>query len=220
MRGNRGRSIELARRGWLRSGRVLSRSSNAVAMLLSAWAAAGSLLAATPRAGDTPQSAVWIAHDLVVRFENLPTRYSCDDLRHKSRDVLEAMGARVQSSFPYQCDPATGSAARSPQIRLRFWFPELVSARSPSTARLSVVRRTVKLKPGSPAALSNSDCELLRQLKNALLPAVPLTVTAYRLACAAPTRARPPFELTVSTLATGVNSSSELASAPLGSSSE
>lgn len=218
MRGNLGWSIELARRGWLRSGRVLSRSSNAVAMLLSAWAAAGSLLAA--RAGDTPQSAVWIAHDLVVRFENLPTRYSCDDLRHKSRDVLEAMGARVQSSFPYQCDPSTGSAARSPQIRLRFWFPELVSARSPSTARLSVVRRTVKLKPGNPPALSNSDCELLRQLKNALLPAVPLTVTAYRLACAAPTLVRPPFELTVSTLAAGAHSSSELASAPPASSPE
>jgi len=190
-------------------------------MLLSAWAATGLLSAAVPAATPIPQSARWIDHDLVVHFANLPTRYSCEDLQRKSRDILEAIGARPQIIFPYECERSLGTRARSPQVHVRFWFPELVSAPPPSTTRLSVVRETVQLKPGNPPALGNSDCELLRQLKNALLSAVPLTITTYRLACAAPARfGKPPFELTVSTLATAVNSDSKLAAGPLHSSPE
>jgi hypothetical protein len=157
-----------------------------------------------------PQAGEWRAHDLVVAFHHLPKRYSCDDLQSKVTDVLRTMGARPESVFPYRCEQALGSRARSPEVHLQFSFPE-VANRSVAETGMSVVRTTVELRPGHPSTLTDADCVLLRQLKETLLPAIPVRVLSYRMSCEAPGRAKPPFQLSVTAWA-GVRPDSELAS--------
>jgi len=166
---------------------------------------------AAPQSIDTaPQPATWLAHDLVVAFHHLPKRYSCDDLRYKVRDVLRAVGARPESIFPYRCEQGLGQRARSPEVHLQFSFPEVLNGRGPAEAGLSVVRQNIELSPGHPATLTDADCVLLRQLKETLLPAIPVKILSYRMSCEAPGRAKPPFQLSVSAWA-GTRTDSKLA---------
>jgi len=158
-----------------------------------------------------PQAGEWRAHDLVVAFHHLPKRYSCDDLRSKVTDVLRTMGARPESVFPYRCEQALGSRARSPEVHLQFSFPEVINGREGAETGMSVVRTTVELRPGHPATLTDSDCVLLRQLKETLLAAMPVRVLSYRMSCEAPGQAKPPFQLSLTAWA-GVRSDSKLAS--------
>jgi hypothetical protein len=154
--------------------------------------------AATLRISPAPQPAAWIPFDLIVNLQDLPKRYSCDDLWYKFRDVLLAIGARPENIFAYRCEKSLGSGARSPEVHVQFSLPELVRAAERKAADLSVVRKTIELQPGHPPTLDASDCNLLRQVKSALLAALPVQVVSYRLACDAPGRAEPPFEVSVS----------------------
>lgn len=147
-----------------------------------------------------PQPAVWARFDLLVKLERLPKRYSCIDLWYRFRDVLISIGARPEEILAYRCEESLGPRARSPQVHIRFSLPQLVSPSEHGTVDLWVVPRSVKLQPGTPPSIVASDCNLLRQLEAALLPALPLKVVAYRLACAAP-HGRPPFEISISALA-------------------
>jgi hypothetical protein len=159
------------------------------------------LPAATLRTSAAPQPAAWTAYDVVVNLRELPKRYSCDDLSYKFRDVLLAIGARPENIFAYSCEKSLGSRARSPEVHLQFALPEVVRGAQLRSADLSVVRRTIELQAGNPPALGALDCNLLRQIKAALLAALPVQVVSYRLACEAPGHAKPPFEVSVSSWA-------------------
>lgn len=190
----------------------LGRGRGAVGLLLACLCCISSVWAAPPITNGKPQPAAWIAYDLVVTFQHLPKRYSCDDLWAKLGDVLRAIGARPKSVFPYRCEAALGPRARSPQVHLQFSLPEVLDGRGQAGADLAVVRQTIELRPGHPATLTDSDCVLLRQLKGALLPAIPVTIVSYRMSCEAPGRAKPPYRLSLSAWA-GSNPSSRLAAA-------
>ena len=168
---------------------------------------AGVLLVATTLAGSaaaapTPvgQPAVWTAHDLIVSFDHLPKIYSCDDLWYKFRDVLRAIGARPDVRIlAYQCGKALGQRAYSPQVHLHFFIPQSVGHSQARWADVHVTSRTVRLGPGHPASITASDCELLRQMKDDLLAALPDRVLNFNLACEAPTT-RWPFGVSVQAL--------------------
>lgn len=145
-----------------------------------------------------PQSAAWIAFDLVVNLRDLPQRYSCEDLSQKFRDVLLAISARPERILAYRCEKALGQRARSPEVHVQFSLPEVLGAPGRGSADLSVMRKTIELQPGHPPSLAASDCHLLRQLEATLLAALPVKIVSYRLACEAPGRAEPPFRVSVS----------------------
>lgn len=170
------------------------------------------LPAASSRAGE-PQAAVWLPHDLIVKLDNLPKRYSCNDLWYRFRDVLLAIGARDDLKIlPYRCESQLGPEARSPEVHLSFSLPQTVTGRQEKWADVSVARRTVELRPGSPATLDASDCDLLRQMKAALLPAIDVGVKSYRLDCSDPASAQR-FDLSVSAWVPNTNSSARVAAA-------
>lgn len=155
-------------------------------------------VAATP--APTGRRAVWSAHDLIVRLEHLPTVYSCDDLWYKFHDVLRAIGARPDLKIlAYQCGPKLGSLAFSPKVHLYFFIPEASGHAHVHHADLRAAPHTVRLTPGHPPSITSSDCELLRQIKNGLLAALPDRVLSFNLACEAlPTRW--PFSVSVEAL--------------------
>jgi len=160
--------------------------------------------AAAPAAQAAPtppgQLAVWTPHDLIVGFEHLPKLYSCDDLWYKFRDVLRALGARPDMRIlTYQCGKQVGELAYSPQVQLHFYIPQVVGKSEARWADLHVITKTVRLGPGHPASITPSDCELLLQMKDYLLAALPDRVLNFNLACGAPTT-RWPFGVSVQTL--------------------
>ncbi|HEY6927353.1 MAG TPA: hypothetical protein VI653_28015 [Steroidobacteraceae bacterium] len=146
------------------------------------------------------QPAVWTERDLIVGFDHLPETYSCDDLWYKFHDVLLAIGARPDMRIlAYQCGKGVGQLARSPQVHLHFFIPQAVRGPATRWADINVEPRTVRLLPGHPASIKASDCELLRQMKDGLLAALPTKVLQFNLACEAP--ATPwPFSVSVEAL--------------------
>ena len=176
------------------------RQSLLAGVLLVLTTLAGALPAA--RAAPTPlaQPAVWTPHDLIVGFDHLPKLYSCDDLWYKFRDVLRAIGARPDMRIlTYQCGKRLGQLAYSPQVQLHFYIPQVVEPAQARWADLHVTAKTVRLGPGHPASITNSDCELLLQMKDGLLAALPDRVLNFNLACEAPAT-RWPFGVSVQTL--------------------
>jgi hypothetical protein len=159
------------------------------------------LLAATAASA---AAATWRPYDLIIDLHNLPIRYSCDDLWYKFHDVLLALGARPDLQvLAYRCERGLQTqAARSPRVELRFNLAETVDKSQARWADIIATPTTVRLAPGHPASLHDTDCELLRQMKDELLAALtPSTrVVSFDLACAAPDTARWPFNVTVQAL--------------------
>ena len=167
-------------------------------------------LAALPAravAGAAPtKPAVWFAHDMIVDLQDLPRRYSCDDLWYRFRDVLLSIGARQDMQiFPYQCN------TRSPRVHLQFSLPKTVSGAEVKYASLQAGSETIRLEPGRPRSLAASDCALLQQIKDTLLPALPVRVVSYRLTCAAPNSSHRRFYLSVQALSPASQSPRQVA---------
>jgi hypothetical protein len=182
------------------------------------WIAALGVLLAATAAGGTKDShpAVWLQHAVIVDLQNLPKRYSCDELWYKFRDVLLAIGARPDMKIlPYGCEQRSGSPDFSPRVELTFSLPREVAANDARWADLQVMAKPVRLQPGAPSHLDDQDCDLLKQIKDTLLTNINYTVSGFHLACGAP---RPssggPFGLTVEALVPVTQSSTHAAAAP------
>jgi hypothetical protein len=162
-----------------------------LAALVGASAAAAPVIA---------QPAEWMPHDMVIDLQNLPKRYSCDDLWYRFRDLLLKLGARPQMRiFAYRCEAALGDRARSPQVHLQFQLPEALHGKEARWADMRATETTVRLGPGEPASFDASDCELLRQIKDTLLADLSTPVVSYQLPCEAAKASRH-FGLSVETL--------------------
>jgi hypothetical protein len=163
-----------------------------VALLVAATAGAATVAA---------QPARWRPYALIVDLSDLPKDYSCEDLWYKFRDVLKSLGANPQMRVtPYRCGHVPGERTRSPRVELFFKLPEALAGKEARWHDVYVNSAEVSLEPGAPASFTDADCELMRQIKDVLLPALPVRVVAYRLSCEAPSRHQPDFALTVQTL--------------------
>jgi hypothetical protein len=151
--------------------------------------------AAATQAPQAVQPAEWSSFDMLVRLQNLPRTYSCDDLWYKLRDLLLELGARAYMTItPYHCGFAGGGPATSPSLELKFQLPRVLSGSEIRYAQISVIDEPIRLAPGSPPSLSDKDCDLLRQLQATLVTALPVHVSAASFSC---TAAQPSFTLNV-----------------------
>jgi hypothetical protein len=178
---------------------VLTRLLSILTIAATTAIVATAAKAATPAQASQP--AVWTPHDIIVSFDHLPKVYSCDDLWYKIRDVLVAIGARPDLRIlTYQCGASLGTLARSPQVHLHFSLPQAIARTQARWADMETTAQTVRLGPGHPASLTDSDCELMRQMKDDLLAALPDRVLTFNLACAGPAT-HWPFSVSVEILA-------------------
>ncbi len=151
----------------------------------------------TPAVPPAAQPATWVGYNLSVDLHNLPTRYSCDELRFKVRDVLLALGARQDLEvLVSRCE----LGSRSPIARVRFAIPELAGQTSKRGVAVEAAAAIVRLEPGHPASLYAADCELLHQIKERLLAPMSMPIVSFNLACAALSSGKPRFNLSVQTL--------------------
>jgi len=160
-------------------------------------AATQALAAAAPTAAPAPAPAPaeWRSYAVLVDFTALPRTYSCDDLWYKFRDVLLRLGARAYMTItPYQCGVRGGGEAHSPKVEVKFQLPQPLHGDAVRYAQISAGDEIIKLAPGSPRSLGPDDCELVRQMQQGLLAALPVRVTSSDFRC---TGARESFSLTL-----------------------
>lgn len=135
---------------------------------------------------------VWSAYDRVIDLENLPKRYKCDELGSKVRDILLTLGAGPELQVvPLSCN------TWSPRVRLRFSLLKRVARAKAGAVNLQAVPGTLLLEPGHPPSVTAADCKLLRQLKDVLLPTLPVRVVSYRFTCIEPPSRHRRFRLLV-----------------------
>ena len=131
----------------------------------------------------------WRPYDLIVELRDLPKSYSCDQLYYKFWEVLWTLGARSNMKIlTYDCRAArlghpANMTGRSPRVHLQFTLPDALPGGEARWADLEAVRRTVRLEPGHPQALDSADCALLEQIKETLLPALPVHIVGSRWQC-------------------------------------
>ena len=136
-----------------------------------------------------------------VKLHDLPKNYSCYDLWYRFREVLAKIGARPDWKITTQgCVFSGTTAVRSPQVELEFYFPEALPAAQAKWSDVKAVQSTVALEPGTaPNSLDKSDCELVKQIKDGLLPALPVQVLEAHVDCTAAS-SRHPYRISVQTL--------------------
>jgi hypothetical protein len=141
-------------------------------------------------------------HMVQVQLSNLPKNYSCYDLWYRFREVLQKIGARPDWQITTQgCVFSGNTQARSPLVELVFYVPEALPPAQAKWSDVKAVPSTVFLEPGSaPNSLDKSDCELVRQIKDALLPALPVRVLEARINCSSPTDTQHPYKVSIETL--------------------
>ena len=134
------------------------------------------------------QAARWQQTRLTIRLYNLPKRYSCSELERKFEAVLLELGVRSDAKIAaHRCERPLGAIAYSPSVKLQFWAPEATAAVGGRSTNIRAVRKSILLQPGTPSSLDASDCQLLRQIKDTLIPSLPSDRTGnFRLACGAP----------------------------------
>ncbi len=163
----------------------------------SAGIVAVALLAAAAAVGEPARApevpALWAPHALIVDLDDLPKTYTCDELWYRFRAVLLELGARANSLniMPYHC------AGRSPSVEVQFALPEALPSARASVADFSARSVTLSISAGHPSPLDPADCELVRRMRDELLPELPVRVVSFEAHCGDSRPARRQFSLQV-----------------------
>lgn len=151
--------------------------------LVAAWMA-GSWIGAAGAEG-TEVAATWKRYELDFHYMGFTTRYSCEGLRDKVRQLLLHSGVRKDLKISARgCERSYGRIADFPSLRIVFWAPELpeVGRRDvgePATARW----RRVTITRNQPRGLEPGDCELVELFRDRLLPELTARVISDETNC-------------------------------------
>jgi len=137
----------------------------ALVLSLPGWAAAADSAAAPA------QAAVWTAKELTFVFMGFTAHYSCDGLRDKIRHVLGELGARSDFKVDYYgCSSPFGSPDPFPGVRIKMQVLEPAGASDRSADVVGAHWQRVDLHLDKDPVWEASDCELLEQIKQKILP--------------------------------------------------
>jgi hypothetical protein len=162
---------------------VSYRNSLAALAAALAFAAAPALaLAAAPT--DAPEAlAVWVPKQLTFLYGGFTTKYTCDGLRQKVRDILLQLGARDDLKVTSFGCTRVNAPETSPGVRIEMHVLQLAGA---STAQTVPAHwRTVNVLAGQTPVTASLDCELISQLRRDVLPAFGPRQIDYSAVCSA-----------------------------------
>ena len=126
------------------------------------------------------QSAVWTSKELNFDYHGFATKYSCDGLRDKMRDVLRKLGAA-------DLDVRSGGCMRSfgpdPLASVRIRMNVLEPAGTQGGPAVAAHWQMVDLVAGRSPVESAADCELIEQIKLKVLPLFATRRVDYGASC-------------------------------------
>lgn len=139
--------------------------------------------AATAAAESTATPAQWHKQTLKFDYSGFTTRYTCDGLEGKVREILLTFGARADAKVR-----ATGCNEGSMRPSRFAWvtaeFSSLAPAADPAAADLvQGAWARVQLAPNRPSYMGAGECELIEQIRGLLHKGFTLRNTEYRTSC-------------------------------------
>lgn len=122
-------------------------------------------------AAAAPADAVWTPKELTFVFMGFTAHYSCDGLRDKIRRVLGELGARSDFKLDYYgCSSPFGSPDPFPGVHIRMQVLEPAGAGDKSADVVGAHWQRVDLHLDKDPVWEASDCELLEQIRQKILP--------------------------------------------------
>lgn len=160
----------------------------------------------TPGSAAAGRPALWRTYDMIINFHNLSRTYTCNQLWSAFHGILLRLGAWPYgiNILPYQCSPAPNGDMKSPNVEVRFQMPIFLQGVAVKSAPAQAIEGTIRLAPGEPKTLQDSDCQLLQQIDQTMLASMPVRIDAEHFDCAAAPPRAEKFSVTVS-LPMGVN---------------
>ena len=139
-------------------------------------------------AGDasvTPQFGTWRSHKLDFQFMGFTATYSCDSLSEKLTLLLRKVGARTGFNITPVCgrDYAVPDKSADAQVAFESLQPFSPSGSEAAGPTVPGVWRHVELQPRAPIQLTGTDCELVEQFRNRLLPMFTIRNLQSRVNC-------------------------------------
>ena len=148
--------------------RVVAAGAVAVLLTATGWAAADETGAAAARG----EAAVWTPKELTFVYQGFTTKYSCDGLRDKVRDILLQLGAREDLQVNASPCSSLGRPDPFPGVRIKMNVLQPAGDKSATAGTQSVPAhwKAVDLTPERDAVSAAGDCELVEQVKQSILP--------------------------------------------------
>jgi hypothetical protein len=152
--------------------------------VMAAVLASGAALAASAPASDQAGSAAqWRTQTLKFDYSGFTTRYTCDGLEDKVRDILLTFGARkgvkVQATG---CSDGRNRPSKFAWVSAE--FSSLVPAADPAAAdNVKSEWSRVQLAPNRPSFMGAGECELVEQIRDLLQKGFTLRNADFRTNC-------------------------------------
>ena len=138
-------------------------------------------------AADESVPAVWTAKELRFTYMGFTSRYSCDGLRDKLRDVLLKLGARKDLSVVSSgCAEGLGRVSHFPGVvaKVHVLQPQTdQNAPKEDTKPVTAHWQNVDLAPTGDPLRAAGDCELTEQIKQRVLPLFTSRNITYSSTC-------------------------------------
>jgi hypothetical protein len=139
----------------------------ALILFIPVWADSAESAAAPADA----QAAVWTPKEVTFVFMGFTTHYSCDGLRDKIRHVLAELGARSDFKVDYYgCSSPYGTPDPFPGVRIRMQVLQPAAPDDKSAEPVSAHWQRTSLRLDKDPVWEASDCELLEQIRQKILP--------------------------------------------------
>jgi hypothetical protein len=165
--------------------RVLTKGQLATA--LAALISTGVLCtSAGAQASGDGQPATWTAKEFKFTYQGFTTKYSCDGLQDKVREILLEFGARKDLQVTrWGCAGDSGRPDPFPGVAVKMNVlapldPAKTAASEPS---VPAHWQNIKLRLGHNALAEAGECELVEQVKQKILPLFATRNVDYRSSC-------------------------------------
>jgi hypothetical protein len=136
-------------------------------------------------AGEAPTTvpAHWVERKFRFVYQGFTTRYSCQGLRDKVRDVLLQLGARASDLSVRQIACTTGFSQPDPNPSVGGTFYVLEPASGTTEQPLDAAWQRVNVSVGRGGLDTAGQCELVEQVKQRILPLFTTRNVAFQPRC-------------------------------------
>ena len=155
----------------------------AIATLLLALPLAAAAAESTAPSVDS-QAAVWARKELTFVFLGFTAHYSCDGLREKIRHALTELGARGDFQLSYSgCSSPYGTPDPFPGVHIVMHVLQPAGPAESGAVAVDTHWRRVDLHLDRDPVWEASDCELLEQIRQKILPLFATRNVAFASNC-------------------------------------
>jgi len=135
---------------------------------------------------DDGQSSVWKQKEFKFTYQGFTTKYSCDGLADKVREILLTFGARKDLQVNrLGCVGRSGVPDPFPGVVVKMSVLAPVDAAAAASGEPAVAThwRNVKLRLDRTSVSEAGECELVEQVKQTILPLFTTRNVDYRSMC-------------------------------------